>query len=175
VVGIDPSVLFAMQFLVFQRYASQPCVQLLPLTLEELPATKAFDTVLSMGVLSHRREPMQHLRELKQSLRSGGELLLETLVLPGEQDRVMTLEGRYARMRNVWQLPTVSRVQAWLTACGYNHVQVVDVSDTSVQEQRTTEWMPYESLSHALHEHDKTLTIEGHPRPCRAVLVATAD
>ena len=53
---------------------------LLPLGIEQLPALEAFDTVFSMGVLYHRRSPLDHLWQLKDQLAPGGELVLETLV-----------------------------------------------------------------------------------------------
>lgn len=58
-----------------------------------------------MGVLYHRRSPIDHLTDLRDCLRSGGELVLETLVIEGKQGEVLVPEGRYARMRNVWFYP----------------------------------------------------------------------
>jgi len=174
VLGIDPSPLFVIQFLALQGYLQDQQVQLIPLTLEQFSAPNAFDTVLSMGVLSHRREPMEHLHALRRCLKPGGELLLETLVLPGDENQVMTIDGRYARMRNVWELPSAPRVQTWLEAAGFADSRIIDVANTSVAEQRTTEWMPFESLAEGLDPQDSTKTIEGHPCPCRAVLVAKA-
>jgi len=172
VLGIDPSPLFLMQFKVLQRYVQQPAVMLLPLALEELLANDAFDTVLSMGVLSHRRDPLEHLQQLRTCLRSDGQLLLETLVLPGDDDQLLTLNGRYARMRNVWQLPTLTRLKQWLAQSGFHSVQLVHVADTTIEEQRTTEWMPFESLVEAIDTDNPSVTVEGHPRPRRAVVLA---
>lgn len=174
VLGIDPSPLFVVQFLAMQHFVQDAQVNLLPLSMEQFDAPAAFDTVLSMGVLSHRREPMEHLHQLKRCLKPGGELLLETLVLPGDDNQALTVDGRYARMRNVWQLPSASRVLDWLTKAGFQSARWVNTEVTSTDEQRTTRWMPYESLAEALDESNFELTVEGHPRPCRAVLVATA-
>jgi len=173
VLGIDPSPLFVVQFLAMQRFVQDAQVNLLPLSMEQFDAMSAFDTVLSMGVLSHRREPMEHLHQLKRCLKPGGELLLETLVLPGEHNNALQIDGRYARMRNVWQLPTATRVLQWLTEAGFTSSHWVSSDVTTVDEQRTTAWMPYESLAQALDESNPELTVEGHPRPCRAVFVAT--
>ena len=172
VLGIDPSPLFVIQFLAMQRYVQDSGVNLLPLAMEQFSAPNAFDTVLSMGVLSHRREPMEHLQQLKQCLKPGGELLLETLVLPGTDNDALSVDGRYARMRNVWELPTYQRVRQWLDTAGFITSRLVSADITSTDEQRTTEWMPFESLSEALDESNPEQTIEGHPRPCRAVIVA---
>jgi len=172
VLGIDPNLLFVIQFLAMQRYVQDHSVNLLPLSIEQFSAPNAFDTVLSMGVLSHRRDPMEHLNQLLQCLKPGGELLLETLVLPGEKNDVLCINGRYARMRNVWELPSSTRVLQWLSEAGFDSARLVAVENTSTDEQRTTEWMPFESLAEALDELNPALTIEGHPRPCRAVVVA---
>lgn len=174
VLGIDPSPLFVIQFLAMQKFVQDPSVNLLPLAMEQFTAPNAFDTVLSMGVLSHRRDPMAHLHQLLQCLKPGGELLLETLVLPGESNTALRIDGRYARMRNVWELPTSARVVQWLDEAGFQSVRLAMAENTSTDEQRTTEWMPYESLQEALDESNPELTIEGHPRPCRAVFVASA-
>ncbi|MND58770.1 tRNA (mo5U34)-methyltransferase [compost metagenome] len=51
-------------------------------------------------------------------------------------------------------------------------MRCVDVSITSIEEQRSTEWMRYQSLSDFLDPNDHSRTIEGLPAPMRAVLVA---
>lgn len=176
VIGVDPTVLFNIQFAAARRLLAIDHVHVLPLRLEELPPdAKAFDTTFSMGVLYHRRDPDAHLRELLGTLRSGGELVLETLVLPGDGDDVVIPDGRYARMRNVWHLPTVNRLSGWLKAAGFIDVCVVDVTTTTVEEQRATEWMTFQSLDSALDPGDPTKTVEGLPAPTRAILVANAQ
>ena len=176
VIGVDPTVLFNIQFAAARRLLAIDHVHVLPLRLEELPPdAKAFDTTFSMGVLYHRRDPDAHLRELLGTLRSGGELVLETLVLPGDGDDVVIPDGRYARMRNVWHLPTVNRLSGWLKAAGFIDVCVVDVTTTTVEEQRETEWMTFQSLDSALDPGDPTKTVEGLPAPTRALLVANAQ
>ncbi|MEH6561984.1 MAG: tRNA 5-methoxyuridine(34)/uridine 5-oxyacetic acid(34) synthase CmoB, partial [Marinobacter sp.] len=80
VIGIDPGLLFMFQFLSVKRYLGNVPVDLLPIRMEDLPeGLEAFDTTFSMGVLYHRRSPLDHLLELKGTLRRGGELVLETL------------------------------------------------------------------------------------------------
>jgi len=127
-----------------------------------------------MGVLYHRRKPLEHLRELLETLRPGGELVLETLVLPGKEATVLEPENRYARMRNVWHLPTTTALSNWIADAGFTDARLVDVSTTSTEEQRTTDWMPFESLAEALDPNDPKLTVEGLPAPTRAIFVATS-
>ena len=147
----------------------------LPLRLHELPAhSRAFDTTFSMGVLYHQRSPVDHLLQLKGTLRQGGQLVLETLYLPGEDSYARTPEDRYARMRNVWHLPTVSELTTWLGRAGFEAIDVIDFAMTTTQEQRSTEWMNFESLREALDPDDASRTVEGWPAPQRVVVTAIA-
>ncbi|MCP4237001.1 MAG: tRNA 5-methoxyuridine(34)/uridine 5-oxyacetic acid(34) synthase CmoB [Aestuariibacter sp.] len=173
VVGIEPSVLFNLQFQALQNYIKRPEIHLLPLTIEDLPDDMNwFDTVFSMGVLYHRKSPIEHIYKLKSLLRTGGELCLETLVVDGEAGQVLVPEERYARMRNVWFIPSAVELKRWLERCGFCHVRIVDVSVTKPEEQRSTEWMQFESLLGCLQADNHKLTVEGHPAPKRAVLIA---
>lgn len=176
VVGIDPSPRFHMQFQLVRRLmglADGNRVFHLPVGIEGVPANlDYFDTVFSMGVLYHRRSPIDHLYQLKEALRPGGELVLETLVVDGDAQKVLMPEGRYAMMGNVWYLPSPDALVLWLEKCGFVNVRVVDVSVTTTEEQRSTEWMSYQSLADFLDPADPTKTAEGHPAPKRAVILA---
>ncbi|MES9939661.1 MAG: tRNA 5-methoxyuridine(34)/uridine 5-oxyacetic acid(34) synthase CmoB [Candidatus Thiodiazotropha sp. 6PLUC2] len=174
IVGIDPTQLFNMQFELLKHFLGEQFpVHLFPLGIEQLPADlKAFDTVFSMGVFYHRQSPFAHLNELKGALRQGGELVLETLVIEGGRGEVLVPEGRYAKMRNVWFIPTVETLMTWLKRAGFSDINLVDVSKTTMQEQRSTEWMQFESLKDYLDPADPDYTIEGYPAPRRGILVA---
>lgn len=190
VLGIEPSLLYAMQFEAVARHDPGAPVACLPLTLEALPRRLgAFDTVFSMGVLYHRRAAAAHLAELRGALRPGGQLVLETLVLdrPAEAplpDEALDIDAcatrRYARMRNVFELPSVARLRRRLEAAGFRSVRAVSLDVTSTDEQRATAWMRFDSLDAALEppsgarpaDSPVRRTVEGLPRPARAVLVA---
>ena len=173
VVGVDPNWLFLNQFLAIKNYLPGAAAWHLPLALEELPASlEGFDTVFSMGVLYHRRSPIDHLLDLKDTLLRGGELVLETLVVEGDAQQVLVPEDRYAMMRNVWFLPSVPALELWLRRAGFVDVRCVDVSTTSVEEQRATDWMRFQSLPDFLDPADHSRTVEGLPAPTRAVLLA---
>jgi tRNA (mo5U34)-methyltransferase len=175
VVGIDPMLLFVFQFLALNHFLAVSSVDVLPLRLHELPdARNFFDTTFSMGVLYHQRKPLEHLARLRGTLRPGGELVLETLILPGAGSLVHEPEGRYARMRNVWHLPTAAALEEWLRQAGFNDIRMVAVTPTTVSEQRSTEWMPFESLAEALASDDPSRTIEGLPAPTRALLICNS-
>ncbi|WP_437883253.1 tRNA 5-methoxyuridine(34)/uridine 5-oxyacetic acid(34) synthase CmoB [Pseudomonas sp. LRF_L74] len=173
VIGIDPNWLFFNQFLAIKRYLPDLPAWHLPLALEELPPRlEGFDSVFSMGVLYHRRSPIDHLLELKDCLRRGGELVLETLVVEGDAQQVLVPEDRYAQMRNVWFLPSVPALELWLRRAGFLDVRCVDVSTTRVEEQRATDWMRFQSLPDFLDPADHSRTLEGLPAPVRATLIA---
>ena len=174
VIGIDPTLLFLTQFQLIKRYAGEHPVWVLPLKSEDVPdfRQKGFDTVFSMGVLYHRRDPLGHLQELRRALRAGGELVLETLVVAGDEHTALMPHDRYAKMRNVWFIPSVAMLELWLKRLGFTHIRVVDVTPTSTQEQRCTAWSKGESLADFLDPTDSCLTVEGYPAPCRATLIA---
>jgi len=174
VIGVDPTQAYIMQFRVMQKYIQADNIQILPLTLEDLPAdTQVFDTIFSMGVLYHRRSPLDHILELKECLRSGGELVLETLVIQGDERSVMLPPHRYAQMRNVWFIPSCEALALWLQRCGFKDIRCVDVTKTTVEEQRATPWMRFQSLADFLNPEDPNLTREGLPAPVRATMIAT--
>ncbi len=173
VVGIDPYLLNVMQFQAIAKLYGPAPVYVLPFGLEELPDNIAiFDTVFSMGVLYHRRSPIDHLQELKACLRPGGELVLETLVVDGDKNTALVPPGRYANMRNVWFLPSCDALTRWLERCGFTNITLQDITPTTTEEQRSTDWMPYHSLINFLDPEHKGKTIEGLPAPVRAVFTA---
>ena len=173
VIGIDPTLLSVIQFLAIKHFTGDYPVYVLPMGIEEMPRNMAaFDTVFSMGVLYHRRSPLDHLLELRTLLRSGGELVLETLVVEGGDGQALLPEGRYARMRNVWFIPSCAALERWMKRCGYRHIRLADVTQTTPEEQRTTPWMRFQSLRDSLDPGNPALTAEGLPAPRRAIFIA---
>ena len=171
--GIDPTRIFLYQFHAAQRLLPANGAYLLPLRSEHLPAFGCFDTVFCLGVLYHRRSPIDHIQELMSYLRPGGELVLETLVVPGDINTILVPPERYAKMANVWFLPSTEALENMLRKIGLENVRTVDVSQTTTAEQRATEWMTFHSLADFLDPNDPSRSIEGHPAPLRATLVAT--
>ena len=173
VIGIDPHLAYVIQFWLLKRYIPYIDAYVLPLTLEQIPSSlPLFDTVFSMGVIYHRRSPIDHLMQLKSCLRRGGQLVIESIIVDGEEGYSLTPGKRYARMTNVWFLPSILTLMNWLTRCGYVDINLVDESTTSWNEQRKTQWMPFDSLDNALLPDDLSKTIEGYPAPKRAVITA---
>ncbi|RBP52643.1 tRNA 5-methoxyuridine(34)/uridine 5-oxyacetic acid(34) synthase CmoB [Arenicella xantha] len=173
VLGIDPSMRFIVQHLALQRYAHNPRFDLLPLGIEDMPTDMpVFDTVFSMGVLYHRRRPIDHLLELAGLLQADGELVLETLIIDDADNGVLTPKDRYAKMRNVWSIMTIDKILELLAEAGFKDARCVDVSITSTDEQRSTDWMTFHSLKEFLDPIDQSKTVEGYPAPKRGTFIA---
>ncbi|MCI0505114.1 MAG: tRNA 5-methoxyuridine(34)/uridine 5-oxyacetic acid(34) synthase CmoB [Gammaproteobacteria bacterium] len=173
VIGIDPTLVYVMQYHALQHYIRSQQVFVLPFSDDNIPAApQAFDTVFSMGVLYHRRSPIDHLTQLWELLKEGGELVLETLVIDGEQGRILMPEARYAKMRNVWFIPSCDTLSLWLRRCNFEAIRCVDINQTTTDEQRATNWMHFESLADFLDPEDHNRTVEGYPAPKRAIFTA---
>ena len=173
VLGIDPHLAYVAQFWLLKHFATQAPNFVLPLTMEQMPQSlNYFDTVFSMGVLYHRRSPIDHIMELKNSLRPGGELVIETIYVDGAEGYCLTPTKKYARMTNVWFVPSIPTLLKWLSRCGLSDIAVIDESTTTLDEQRKTDWMPFDSLEDALDANNQEITIEGLPAPKRVVVRA---
>ena len=171
--GIEPYAPFYCQYLLLQRLIGHPDVHCLPVKLEEMPDLDGFfDTLFHMGVLYHQRSPLDALKQLAGLLRPGGELVLETLIIDGEEETALSPAGRYAKMNNVFFLPTVRCLSGWLTRAGFVNIRCVDRTRTTEQEQRKTPWIWTESLSDFLDPAEPRRTVEGYPAPLRGVLLA---
>ena len=173
VVGIDPTELFLCQFEAVRKLLNNDRrANLIPLGIEQMQPLAAFDTVFSMGVLYHRKSPLDHLSLLKNQLVKGGELVLETLVVDGDVYTVLVPADRYAKMKNVYFIPSVAALINWLEKVGFTNVRCVDVATTTLEEQRKTDWLENESLIDFLDPNDHSKTIEGYQAPKRAVILA---
>ncbi|MCL7744952.1 tRNA 5-methoxyuridine(34)/uridine 5-oxyacetic acid(34) synthase CmoB [Guyparkeria hydrothermalis] len=171
--GVDPTWVFVAQFHAVAHLLGETRAGIVPTTLEQFPQRPRFDTVFSMGVLYHRRDPFTHLGELKACLRPGGELVLETLVVEGDATTILTPADRYAGMRNVWFLPSPDAVIGWLRRMGFTAPELVDVSVTTAEEQHRTDWFgDRQSLADFLDPEDLSRTREGLPAPRRAIITA---
>lgn len=176
VMVIDPSCLFYYQFMAIKHFVNKNLpVHFIPVALEQLPFStdkQLFHTVFCMGVLYHRASPFDCLLQLKNQLVKGGELVLETLIIDGDENTVLVPKDRYAQMNNVYFLPSVIALTLWLEKAGFSDVKCVDINETTFEEQRATEWMNYQSLTDFLDPNDNARTLEGYPRPKRAVMIA---
>jgi len=173
VIGLDPMILYTLQHAALRKYLGNRPNFVVPGS-DQLIADPlaAFDTVFSMGVLYHRTSPIDHLLALARALRPQGQLVLETLIIDPTGEEVLVPKHRYAKMRNVWFIPSVGMLTKWLQRCGFTDVRCIDQTTTTVDEQRATAWMTFESLPEFLDSQDPKRTVEGYPAPLRAILLA---
>ena len=172
VIGIDPSDLFMMQFRAITHFINPIQLYLLRLRLQDLPSNKSlFDTVFSMGILYHQKSHHRHLSKCAALLKPGGELVLETIIFPGMSNFINSDNQRYSQMRNVWYLPNLNELMTWLKIAGFTEIKLGSINRTSIEEQRSTEWMTTQSLIDGLDPENHDLTIEGYPAPHRIVVV----
>lgn len=172
-IGLEPYLTFYFQFQMLQHFIHAPQIFSLPLRFDDFPVLGGFfDTIFCMGILYHSRSPLDMLVRIRQQLSETGELVLETLIITGEEDTVLCPYPRYAKMNNAYFLPTVPCLEGWLQRTGFTDIHCVDVTPTTPEEQCKTEWMTFESLPDYLDPDDPTRTIEGYPAPVRAILLA---
>jgi tRNA (mo5U34)-methyltransferase len=179
VVGIDPTLRYLMQYALIDHFLTggpgtpYGTNVVFPLRLEHLTQpVPAFDSVFSMGVIYHQRDHIGHIHQLLSHLKPGGELILEGLVIEGQAGACLHPKGRYAKMHNVHAIPSTATMAGWLKSAGLENIQLVDVSVTTLEEQRKTDWMVFESLVDYLDPDDRSRTIEGYPAPIRATFIA---
>ncbi|MHC5156775.1 MAG: tRNA 5-methoxyuridine(34)/uridine 5-oxyacetic acid(34) synthase CmoB, partial [Planctomycetota bacterium] len=176
-IGVDPFLLYVMQFHAINQYVQTSKAAVLPLGVEDIPENcGCFDTAFSMGILYHRREPKEHLQQLHGFLKPGGQAVLETIVLDKAGEHLLVPQGRYGKMRNVmrnvWAIASPALLTKWLGECGFENIEILDITKTTSAEQRKTDWMTFESLDDFLDPHDDAKTVEGYPAPVRAIMLA---
>ncbi|MBF0204484.1 MAG: tRNA 5-methoxyuridine(34)/uridine 5-oxyacetic acid(34) synthase CmoB [Desulfamplus sp.] len=175
VLGLEPQYTFYFQYLALQKYLNLENIFCLPVSFDDLPAiTSYFDTVFCMGVLYHRKSPLDMLKKINELMRRGGELILENLIIESDQHICLFPEERYAKMRNVFFIPSIKVMESWLKRTGFGNIRCIDISRTETEEQRKTPWIQTESLTDFLAPENPLKTIEGYPAPVRAILSAQA-
>lgn len=176
ILGIDHKLNFFIQNQALLKFIKIDNAAVLPIGLDQIPNDcNKFDTIFSMGVLYHARTPFEHLLKLNSLLRNGGELILETLIIDGENDEILIPKKRYARMSNVRHIPTTNIIIKWLKNCGFKNITLIDKTFTSFEEQSLSKkWGIYSSLEDFIDKEDTSKTIEGLPAPYRAIFTANS-
>lgn len=171
--GIDPVLPMQAQFDLIQNYAQMENVKFELFGVEHLPLFKSmFDVIFHMGIIYHHRHPIQQLLDIRESLVPGGVAFLETIGIPGDESYALFPEDRYARMGNVWFVPTLNCFINWATKAKFINIEVVADTLLTDEEQRKTSWCPppFQSLNDSLDPNDPTKTVEGHPAPRRFLI-----
>ena len=175
VLGIDPVVPNWAQFHFLNHLVDDPRLHFQLWGVENVKwMPQTYDYIFSMGIIYHHRNPMQQLLELKRALKPGGEIILETIGIPGQESYALFPEDRYAKMRNVWFVPTTSCFLNWIVRAKFKEIELIKVSELTPNEQRLTNWCPppRESLEDFLDPHEREKTIEGYPAPIRIAVKA---
>ncbi len=173
VVCLEPSFLPFIQFHFLNYFADDVKIRFLPLTLEGSPKRQyLFDKVFIMGTLYHSKTPFEHLKSATKFLKDGGFLILETLIFDSNESSLFVPKENYARMPNVWQLPSFLAIKSWLAALGFTEIELLSVNTTGIAEQRATIHMPFKSLNDGLNIENNNLTVERYPRPQRGIIIA---
>jgi tRNA (mo5U34)-methyltransferase len=167
IVGFDPSPLFRTQFDFIDKFVESGIKYEL-LGVEHLPIyDQKFDTILCLGVLYHRSDPIATLKSLKSGLREGGTLILDTFYIDGEDEVALFPEGKYSKIPNIYFIPTISALRNWVKRAKFSTFEVIAEVPTDLDEQRKTEWIDGESLNDFLDENESSKTVEGYPAPKR--------
>lgn len=173
VVGFDPMPRFHYQFSLVNRFAGLENLKFELLGAEHIHLFRNFfDVVLCMGVLYHNRNPIGILEGIREGMKAGGQIIVEAQGIPGDESYALFPEGRYAKARNVWFLPTPSCLVNWVRRAGFRDVECFSVEKTTTEEQRKTRYAPWESLEDFLDPDDASRTVEGYPAPVRICVKA---
>ena len=172
IIGIDPSDLCFFQYQAISSILkSSPQLALLPLRLDDVKSlVNKFDLINCLGVIYHHRDPVTCLRQCYDLLQKNGRLILESIVIPGEEDIALFPKHRYANMRNVFFIPTINCMKNWLLRAGFKKINALNIVQTTSDEQQTSEWTWDVSLEHGLK--DSVTTKEGYPGVYRAIIIA---
>jgi len=171
-IGFDPSAIYYSQFQFMNHFIKSDIVyELLGVEHVEFYEHK-FDVLFCLGVLYHRSDPVKMLKSLFKGLNKGGELILDTFMIDGENEMCLTPRDRYSKIPNIYFVPTVQALINWCHRAGFESVEVLETMVTEVNEQRKTDWIDTQSLEDYLDPNDSSKTIEGYPAPKRVYIKA---
>ena len=171
-IGFDPSAIYHSQFQFINHFVKSDIVYEL-LGVEHVEFYEhTFDVLFCLGVLYHRSDPVSMLKSLFKGLNKGGELILDTFMIDGEDEICLTPKERYSKIPNIYFVPTVSALKNWCLRAGFESVEVLEIMVTDTREQRKTEWIEGQSLEDFLDPNDSSKTVEGYPAPKRVYIKA---
>ena len=174
ITGFEPAPLSKLQFELMNHFIkSNINFEMLGVEHIEFYEHK-FDFIFMLGVLYHRPNPIGTLKSLKRALNQGGEILIDTFMIDGEDEVSLTPYERYSKIPNIYFIPTIPTLKNWLNRAGFKNMEVIATSITDKSEQRSTKWTFEQSLDDYLDPKDKSKTIEGYPAPKRLYVKAYA-
>lgn len=171
VLGFEPSLQHYYCFKGLNGMARQDNLEIDLLGVEHLPLfPECFDVLFLMGIIYHRSSPVDTLRDVFSSLKSGGTLILESQAIPGTSETALFPRKTYAKVPGTYFVPTGTCLKNWLLRAGFSDVELFCQHPMTSVEQRRTDWMQFESYSDFLDPQDPSKTIEGYPAPDRVFL-----
>ncbi len=171
-IGFDPAAITYCQFH-FLNHFIQSNIKYELLGVEHVEYYEhKFDVLFCLGVLYHRADPIGMLKSLFKGLNVGGELILDTFMIDGEEEVCLTPRDRYSKMANIYFIPTVNALKNWCYRAGFEELEVLSIVKTEPKEQRRTEWINTQSLNDFLDKENQNKTVEGYPAPKRVYLKA---
>lgn len=166
IIGFDPSEHCYKQFCFLNSLINSDIV-FERLGVENLINYKhRFDVIFCLGVLYHRSDPINTLKQLKQSLNPSGVLFLDTIYIESDEEIALCPKNSYAKMSNVYFLPSIKALQNWCERAKFKNFTILSKKSTDTDEQRKTEWINSHSLEDFLSK-DGQKTIEGYESPKR--------
>jgi tRNA (mo5U34)-methyltransferase len=173
VLGMDPTRKFKLAFQYLNQFVKEPNLHMELLGFDDLTCfTEVFDTLFCMGIIYHHENPMAVLRNCHQSIKKGGQVVVETMGISSAEPVCLFPQKRYANMPNVWFVPSQEATANMLIRAGFKDVQCVYNEFLDTGEQRKTRWADVESLGDFLTPENPRLTIEGYEAPSRIYFVA---
>jgi len=172
IVGFDPSPHYKTQFDFINHFIKSEIVFEM-LGVEHLDIyDEKFDVIFCLGVLYHRSDPIATLKSLKKGLEKDGVLYLDTFMIDGDEDIALTPKKTYSKIPNIYFVPTIPALKNWCERAGFKDIEVLEIKETNLDEQRATKWIEGESLGDFLDKSNPKVTVEGYPAPKRVYIRA---
>jgi len=173
VLGIDPMVRYYFHHMLNRKFHHDPRLNFDLLGVDDMDIfPEFFDVVFFMGIIYHRRNPVETLNLINSSMKRGGTLILESSGIPGDEPYCLFPDGRYMKAPGYWFLPTGTALKNMLSRTGFHKIEIFENFKLEVEEQRQTPWAIYESLEHFLDPENPEKTVEGYPAPVRIYIRA---
>lgn len=168
VVGFEPVARYYFNYRFNQKLTQRDDLAFEYMGVEQLPLfKKKFDVVFLMGILYHRRSPVDCLDAVNAALKQKGVLILESAGIPGSDEICLFPAGRYMKAPGFWFLPTVSALENMLARTGFHNIRTFYNEPQAMREQRKTPWIRALSFEDFIDPDDPSKTVEGYPAPAR--------
>lgn len=173
VMGFDPVLKFKLQFEYIQNFARRDNIIYNMLGWHSLSFFESFyDVIFNMGIIYHHRSPLEILDVCYKALKPGGTMIIETMAIASKKEIALTPGRRYCGTPGVWFIPSESALYNWLRRSRFIDIHTIYLDKLTIEEQRSTEWAPFDSLSDFLDQENSDHTKEGYESPSRMIVLA---